>query len=44
MIYKLQILLLSLIDRYLDLETLARRAGLSAKDARRVARFQQDTG
>ncbi|MET0746587.1 MAG: hypothetical protein ABWY49_00210 [Rhizobium sp.] len=40
MLYKLELLLLGVIDRYLGLERLALRAGLSAKDARRVARWK----
>lgn len=40
MFYKFQLLLLFLIDRCFGLERLGRRAGLSAEDARRVARYE----
>jgi hypothetical protein len=41
MMTRFQLLLLNLIDRYLGLEWLALRAGLSAEDARRVARYER---
>jgi hypothetical protein len=40
MLQKFQLLLLAFIDRFYGLERLALRAGLSAEDARRVARYE----
>jgi len=40
MVNRFQLFLLSLLDRYFGLERLARRAGLSPDDARRVARYE----